>query len=214
MGDSDTIDASNFRDLTHEMNNSLAYVVTNLNLLSEELEGSDARLNALVADALEGSERMGELLRRLRRASWGVEIEKNKRPDPAPAEGPATEPARILVVDDESAILTAVQRALRAHEVEVAHNGQEALECLEKPFDLILCDLMMPGMTGIELFARLQNERPKVADRVVFMTAGGFTHEVRQFLFNVRNGVLHKPFDVKTLRWMVDQKLKEARSNL
>ena len=44
------------------------------------------------------------------------------------------------------------------------------------------------------------------------MTAGGFTTEVRRFLSKVDNGVLHKPFDVKTLRWVVTQKLKEQRA--
>lgn len=222
MDDSKPIDTTQFRHLAHEMNNSLAYVVTNLNLLAEELEGlANPRLNALVADALEGSERIGDHLRALRRASWGVEprapAEDGAAPvvdDSTPEPAPGDPRGRILVVDDEEAILAAVRRALRAHDVVVVSDAEEAWKLIQAgpPFDLVLCDLIMSGLTGIDLYRRLQQQAPKVAERVVFMTAGGFTSEVRHFLGNVRNGVLHKPFDVKTLRWVVTSRLREHRA--
>ncbi|MCB9678477.1 MAG: response regulator [Alphaproteobacteria bacterium] len=205
MDESPPTESPRFRDLTHELSNSLAYVVTNLNLLSEELQGAEPRVKALVEDALEGSERIGELLRTMRRVSWGVEAA-----NPPPTETAPAPQARILVVDDEEAILTAVKRALRSHEVAVAANGEEAMRKLEGgTFDLVLCDLMMPGMTGIDLYEQLAREKNPHLKRLVFMTAGGFTTDVRRFLARVDNGVLHKPFDVKTLRWVVSQKLKE-----
>ncbi|MEZ4319072.1 MAG: response regulator [Myxococcota bacterium] len=208
MDEPDPIDSTRFRDLAHEMSNSLAYVVTNLNLLSEELQGANPRVKSIIEDALEGSERIGDLLRTLRRVSWGVEATNPPATEAAPAES-----ARILVVDDEEAILTAVKRALRTHEVSVAANGDEALRKIKgESWDLVLCDLMMPGMTGIELHEKLSAEKNPVVKRIVFMTAGGFTSQVRRFLASVDNGVLHKPFDVKTLRWVVSQKLREQRA--
>jgi CheY-like chemotaxis protein len=220
MDDTKPIDATQFRHLTHEMNNSLAYVVTNLNLIAEELDTdalrTNPRLNALVSDALEGSERIGELLRALRRASWGVESSNNAVDAGTPEPAPGEPRGRILVVDDEEAILAAVRRALRAHEVVVASDAEQAWSLIEAakntPFDLILCDLIMNGASGIDLYRRLADKHPAVAEHVVFMTAGGFTPEARNFLGNVSNGVLHKPFDVKTLRWVVTSKLREHRA--
>jgi CheY-like chemotaxis protein len=196
-------------DVTHEMSNSLAYVVTNLNLLSEELSGDNPRIDGIVSDALEGSERLGDLVRTLRQVAWGVDT-----PNPPAERGNGTpEAAHILVVDDEEAILTAVRRALRSHTVTVAANGNEALQRIqEEAYDLVLCDLMMPGMTGMELYRTLTESDDPMRERLVFMTAGGFTSDVRHFLASVTNGVLHKPFDVKTLRWVVSQKLREQRA--
>jgi len=209
MDEPGPIDTSSFRELAHEMSNSLAYVVTNLNLLNEELESADPRVRALVEDALEGSERIGGLVRTLRRLSWGAE-----RPDAGPpTQAEPSSKARILVIDDEQAILTAVKRALRSHQVSVVTSAEEALRKLEaNEFELVLCDLMMPGMTGIELYHELERTHKSVLGHLVFMTAGGFTSEVRHFLASVDNGVLHKPFDVKTLRWVVSQKLNDQRA--
>lgn len=210
MSESRTKSKPRFAHLSHEMSNSLAYVVTNLNLLAEELEGQpngrEVKLQALVQDALEGSERLGDLLRSLRTLSWGVEVS-----NPPAQEATSTQRGRILVIDDEEAILTAVRRALRNHDVDIETHARKALARIAdgSKYDLILCDLIMQGMTGMQLYSELTANHPQVADRVLFMTAGGFTGEIRDFLGNVNNGVLHKPFDVKTLRWLVDQKLRE-----
>ena len=200
--------------LTHEMSNALAYVVTNLNLLTEAIEANPPnpefrRLEALVADAMEGSERMGALLRSLRQLSWGDGLPTMT--NAAEDTDPPASGSRILVIDDEEAILAAVQRALRPHQVDVATSGEAALDKFRQgvTYELVLCDLIMGGMSGMELYAALQKEAPAQADRVVFMTAGGFTPPMRRFLGEVRNSILHKPFDVKTLRWMVAQKLAE-----
>jgi len=211
-GSSEPID---FQQLTHEMNNSLAYVVTNLHLLQEELEACDdeaqsARLMSLILDAQEGSERLGTLIRELRRQSWQGSDVVPPKPSHLPMSPTEVKPGKILVIDDEDAILTAVKRALRSHDVETVQDGSSALQLLkENQYDLLLCDLIMGGLTGIDLYTTLKQTRPKVAARVVFMTAGGFTPEARTFLNTVNNSVLHKPFDVKTLRWMVNQKLGE-----
>ena len=59
----------------------------------------------------------------------------------------------------------------------------------------------------MDVFAWIEENRPELQNRVVFITAGAYTPEVRAFLARVPNTVLHKPFDTKTLRWTVAQKL-------
>jgi CheY-like chemotaxis protein/two-component sensor histidine kinase len=117
-------------------------------------------------------------------------------PSPAPRRR-----ARILVVDDEPLVGRAVQRILAPHEVVACTSGAAALAQLSSgPFDLVLCDLMMPEMTGIELHARLAAEAPEVAQRIVFLTGGAFTADAREFLDRVPNACLEKPFEPEALR--------------
>ena len=102
-----------------------------------------------------------------------------------PAAAPAAAATRrtVLLVDDEPLVAKAIARMLGAAEVEVATSGPEALA--RGPltrFDVILCDLMMPEMTGIELYERAVAATPTVAGRFVFLTGGVFTDEARAFL--------------------------------
>ena len=100
---------------------------------------------------------------------------------------------RVLVVDDESVVAHTLKVLLQTeHELIVAESGAEALELLHcdpvgaPTFDVILCDLMMPGMTGMELFEVLRREYPTLADRVVFMTGGVSMMRVSEFLESVQ----------------------------
>jgi signal transduction histidine kinase/ActR/RegA family two-component response regulator len=121
--------------------------------------------------------------------------------------GPEGRPARLLVVDDEPLVATAVRRALsRRHEVVVATSGREALDLLRAGarFDRILCDVMMPGMTGIELHAALERVAPDQARVVTFMTGGAFTEGANAFLEQRAGDWLEKPLDLAKLRRIVD----------
>lgn len=80
-------------------------------------------------------------------------------------------------------------------------SGRAGLERLARePFDAILCDVMMPELTGAEFHAELVVRHPALARRVVFMTGGAFTEEARRFLDRVPNPRLDKPFDARGLR--------------
>jgi PAS domain S-box-containing protein len=130
-------------------------------------------------------------------------------PAPAPVEEPVVEPrrGRILIVEDEPLVASFLQRTLEAqHEVVTRPSGAEALELLlrDSAFDLILCDLMMPSMTGIELHARLEAELPEVLPRIVFITGGAFTATARAFTEQTTNLVLEKTMDPTTLRACVN----------
>jgi signal transduction histidine kinase len=115
--------------------------------------------------------------------------------------------ARILVVDDEPLVGAAIRRALsRRHQVTVAAGGQAALELIRagSRFDHILCDLMMPEMTGMEFHAQLARIDPQQAEAVTFMTGGAFTQAASQFMERQPLTCLEKPLDLEKLRRVVD----------
>jgi PAS domain S-box-containing protein len=118
--------------------------------------------------------------------------------------------ARVLAVDDEPQVLRSIQRALGAHEVVVADCGRDALTRLatDQAFDVILCDLMMGDMTGMDLHGELGRLSEELPGRIVFMTGGVFTDGARDFLAGVPNTCIEKPFDLEALRAMVASRQK------
>jgi CheY-like chemotaxis protein len=125
--------------------------------------------------------------------------------------GDGSRRGRILVVDDERVVATTVRRVLEHdHEVEVLTSAQEALRRIGEGerFDIILCDLMMPIMTGVDLHHALARTAPDQAACMIFLTAGAFTPRARAFLDEVPNPRLDKPFEVSTLRNLVRQRLR------
>jgi signal transduction histidine kinase/CheY-like chemotaxis protein len=119
--------------------------------------------------------------------------------------GPQGTALRILVVDDEQASLRALERSLRGHEVVCAGGGREALDLLARDtaFDLILCDLMMPELNGVDVAEALRRRTPRLEARLVLITAGAITERTRDFLTNSRLEVLPKPIDVDALLRLV-----------
>ena len=112
----------------------------------------------------------------------------------------------ILIVDDEPLIGMALRRILsHEHEVVVVARGREAIERIERGerFDLVLCDLMMPEMTGMDLHAELERRFPEYVSRMIFMTGGAFTPRAHEFLDKVPNQCLAKPFDVRHVQALV-----------
>jgi len=112
---------------------------------------------------------------------------------------------RILVVDDEPMITSALQRILADHEVVVLHSARPAIDAIASGvrYDAILCDLMMPQMNGLDLHDEIARIAPDQAARTIVMTGGTFSVDVRARL--VESGVVQidKPFDVDRLRELV-----------
>ncbi|MBA3460337.1 MAG: PAS domain S-box protein [Deltaproteobacteria bacterium] len=115
---------------------------------------------------------------------------------PASAQLLAAGLPRVLVIDDEAAIGRVVTRQFGGRaEVISLMSAREGLTRLssDEHFDLVLCDLMMPEMTGIELYEELRQVNPGVLGRMFFMTGGAFTANAQTFLDTIATGCLNKP---------------------
>jgi CheY-like chemotaxis protein len=113
---------------------------------------------------------------------------------------------RILIVDDDPALGATVQRILaREHEATLVASAAEALRRVTggEAFDVILCDLLMPAMSGMDLHAALLKQAPGQAARMAFMTGGAFTDRARAFLDRVPNPSIGKPFLAEELLGLV-----------
>ena len=131
--------------------------------------------------------------------------------DSIPAEQRAKRKGRVLVVDDEPMLCSAVERILSVeHDVTVVQSARRALEILKDDarFDVILSDLMMPQMTGIELHAALVKIAPELAAKMIFMTGGAFSPSASAFLESASNPTIDKPFKPAALRRMVQTLIK------
>jgi two-component system cell cycle sensor histidine kinase/response regulator CckA len=107
---------------------------------------------------------------------------------------------RVLIVDDEPRLTEAFAVALAEdYDVTIERTGTAAVEALASgaPFDLVLCDLMMKDLSGIDVYEQLRARCPGVERRLVFMTGGAFTVRARAFLEAIPNPRLEKPFDVR-----------------
>jgi CheY-like chemotaxis protein len=115
--------------------------------------------------------------------------------------------ATILTIDDDPMVRRAVARVLSPpHEVVMAENAAAARATLAaRSIDLVLCDLRMPGESGMAFYERLLLESPEQAQRLIFLTGGAFSDETRAFLARVPNRRLEKPFEPETLRAMVGE---------
>lgn len=123
--------------------------------------------------------------------------------DPTPTEDMHL---RILIIDDEEMLTSALARSLRGHEVHTANRGAEGVElAMASHFDLILCDLIMPEMTGMDVFEVLHASDPTIRKRFVFMTGATVTSEAKAFAEGIDTPVLEKPFSRAELLGVLDR---------
>jgi CheY-like chemotaxis protein/two-component sensor histidine kinase len=125
-----------------------------------------------------------------------------KDPSAPPAQPGVTRRGRILIVDDEPKLAHTLRMLLECdHDVEVLLDAREALVRLQNgpSPDVILCDLMMAEMTGMQFHAELTHVAPALAQRIIFMTGGAFTQSARDFLARVSTPWLLKPFKPQQL---------------
>ena len=120
---------------------------------------------------------------------------------------------RILVVDDEQAVRTAMKHILADHDIVEAPSGFQACEILKEDqgFDLIICDVMMPSMSGAELYSWLAETHPSLAERVIFITGGAFTPKARSFLDKIGNPRMEKPLNPAGFRKMISTLIIDRR---
>jgi len=116
--------------------------------------------------------------------------------------------SRVLIIDDDHAVAQALRQTLEHHITTVANCGEAALwELQQSEFDVILCDIMMPGMTGLELFERLATVRREYQRRLVFITGGALTEAARAFLEGTCAPWLEKPISADQLEAAISQVL-------
>ena len=122
----------------------------------------------------------------------------------------ATAHARILVIDDEPLVCASLQRLLVSEgDVVTMTSAREALARIVEGerFDLVLCDVMMPGMDAVTFYDELCVVAPRQAKHMIFMSGGAFTSRAGEFLERVPNARVDKPFDVKELRALIKARL-------
>jgi len=213
-------DLARLQGIALEANAPLSYLIANLTFALEELASighqmadADSRDDAatrltraesglrVVVDALhgarQGADRMGQLLRSVARS----------RGDAPLAVGPSSRPgvksrARVLVVDDEPMMVRAIARLLESDlEILSTTDPGDAIARIRggQRFEVILCDLMMPTLSGIEVYEAIRAIDAPQARRVVFMTGGAFTPHVCQFLDTTENARIEKPVEREAL---------------
>jgi CheY-like chemotaxis protein len=136
--------------------------------------------------------------------------ESQERQEAARSPEALAQGGRVLVVDDEPFVGASAKRILKpVCEVVAVTSAREALELVSAglQFDLVLCDLMMPQMTGMELQEELTRRAPEIAARMLFLSGGAITPEAQQFL-QARQWI-EKPFDSQRLRTRVSEWLRE-----
>ena len=112
------------------------------------------------------------------------------------SQSPPEQRAKVLIIDDETLAAKALGRILRQHQVEIAEHATSGLHLvLQQDYDVIFCDLMMPDLSGMAVFAEVERVRPAAASRMVFITGGTFTEEARNFAARHAERCLFKPFD-------------------
>jgi signal transduction histidine kinase len=124
---------------------------------------------------------------------------------------PPVRRARILVIDDEEMICRVVRQLLTGrHDVVVAQSAQAAFETIERDgrFDVVLCDLIMPGASGSDVFDTFAARWPELRSRLIFMTGGVFSDGVREFLDATHRPILYKPFTAAELGDFIDAHLE------
>lgn len=119
--------------------------------------------------------------------------------------------ARLLIVDDEEKVRVYLARLLerRGHEVETAANGESAIaRAADRDFDVVLLDILMPGMSGMEVLTRLKALKPKMP---VIMLTGNLS--VKTGVDSLKQGAftyLTKPIDLKRLEQTLEEALEHG----
>ncbi|WPB78218.1 MASE1 domain-containing protein [Archangium violaceum] len=117
---------------------------------------------------------------------------------------------RILIIDDEPRLAQSMRMLIEpSHDVFVTTRGAEALAWVNEGqrFDLVLCDLQMPGTTGMDVYSHLRAHVPELAERLVFISGGAYTQATRDFVRSVRNRILEKPVRPDELLATIDEAL-------
>jgi DNA-binding NtrC family response regulator len=136
-----------------------------------------------------------------------------EQPGGRPPSGSRSRLARVLVIDDEVLLAHSLRLLLsNEFEVEATTQAEQALQWIAagESYDVILCDVMMPGMNGVELRDKVESLVPEQAARIVFITGGLLIPQVRALIDRVPNTCLEKPLDLEGLRELIRRRVRHA----
>ncbi len=187
--------------IAHKINNPLSYAIDGiqalLGLINDLQQLPDETRRQLLAHA----ETTAHGLNRIRDVVIdNLMPEQRRLPTPQPA--PSTSARlKVLIVDDEHRRGRALKRSLgRHHDVSSVAGGAQAIVALKSfQFDVVVSDVVMPHVSGRELYEWIEANLPDMARRVIFMTGGAVTRELNAFIKKSSRSVLRKPFDPQEL---------------
>jgi len=192
--------------VAHDMNNPLTWIYSGIDFALEALANGDiAQARSDLGQAREGADRLHAVVRRLEAFASTGDAQVLRAPAPvAPLPVPcATGRGRILVIDDEPSLVELIQQGLSTTHVVVACPSPRAALAMVRSgerFDAVLCDLSMPELDGLSLYAELRAIAPELARRCVLMTGGATSARAHALLEAHPGPRLTKPFGMRALR--------------
>ena len=96
-------------------------------------------------------------------------------------------------------------------DVAIVSGGRQAIERLndDAPFDVVLCDLMMPDMNGMDVYEAVKAEDPGLAERFIFITGGTFDERAQRFVEAIDNPFLRKPFGADAIIGAIRSRIRD-----
>lgn len=196
------------REMAHRVNNPLSYVLTSLDAAIAQMPLLDAsviaQLDRPLREARDGAQQIRETV--AEHLATG-----STRAAPAlPFTQETPRWGRVLVIDDEPRVARSLARSLAGHRVEIETEPSRALDrILAYPgFDVVVCDVMMPHTSGMDLHRDLSEQAPHLLERIVFVTAGAYTAEAEAFLATLTTPYLIKPVAKEQLERAVQAMLR------
>jgi len=141
-------------------------------------------------------------------------VRRSESEKAAPDRLPELPPGNVLVLDDEEGTLRLLKELLSQHDqkVDTLADGQAAKERIASGnYDVILCDVRMPGFGGDALYEYLKEHRPEFIKRLIFITGDTASTQTRAFLRKAGRPVLEKPFEIAELLRVMRNVYRDAR---
>lgn len=199
------------RGLGHEVGGAMTAALTTMQVVRSNLRdgrGSLAESIAMLSEAIAAVQRAGGTLQDVRASGDHRLPSATARKTPAPAvvpvvvgpKVPAKTTIRVLLIDDDEFVLSSVRRVLGRDDVTTECDPIRGIElAIAGEFDVILCDMMMPGRTGADVYREVLAKRPELAQRFLFMSGGAVDREHAAFLDSAPARI-DKPFGAQELR--------------
>jgi len=123
---------------------------------------------------------------------------------------------QILIVDDELMLLYSLRRMLEdLYDITIASGGQKAIDIINKQkkhFDLIICDVSMPDINGVNLYLYIAKHHPGLEKRIIFMTGGPMSAYLDEFFVSNKALCLAKPFEYDNLRQVINDSIESNQT--